>query len=261
MLISVCILAPQLPYSLFYCFIWSLLCLWCSAMLNVMIYSYQLPCLWLNQCRIPPVLSALMDLPKQSHLSSRTDIPPHSTWQACLSAFNLMTRSIYRMWQSLQTVQGVGGGGGGVGGWTSPALLQCHISWQLPFSVPCFSLVASRLPSPHQLCFSRRLFLLRFPERRLKTAAELPQCRQILATWAWGPAGLCPTRSDRWWRQKTEMKNILNFVHLEMRLRWRTCSAQSWMDVGCDCWHEGKNKCDETTEMYETNNALLWREI
>lgn len=28
---------------------------------------------------IPPVLSALMDLPKQSHLSSRTDIPPHST--------------------------------------------------------------------------------------------------------------------------------------------------------------------------------------
>lgn len=221
-------------------------------MLNVMIYSYQLiSCLWLNQCRIPPVLSALMDLPKQSHLSSRTDIPPHSTWQACLSAFNLMTRSIYRMWQSLQTVQGVGGGGGMV--WTSPALLQCHISWQLPFSVPCFSLVASRLPSPHQLCFSRRLFLLRFPERRLKTAAGAAAVSSDISNM--GLRASRPPPDPEWSLVKTENWNEkhpqLCALRNEAEMKNMFCPKLN----GCwfDCWHEEKTsvtrelKCERQT--------------
>lgn len=73
--------------------------------------SIYLPPLLPESMNPPPnIHSALMDLPKQSHLTSRADIPPHSTWQACRSTFTLMTKSIKRMWQSLQT------GYGGVGG-------------------------------------------------------------------------------------------------------------------------------------------------
>ena len=69
----------------------------CVVMLDVMRSSDQLlpEFGWINVNNPPPpVPGALMDLPKQSHLSSCTDLPPHSTWQACRSAFTLTTTSI-----------------------------------------------------------------------------------------------------------------------------------------------------------------------
>lgn len=134
------------------------------------------------------------------------------------------------------------------GGWTSPAPPQHHISWQLPFSVPCFALVASRLPSPHQLCFLAAFSCSGFQSADWRQRRELPQCRQRLATWAWGPAGLRPTLSDRWRRQKTEMKKILNFVQFKMRLRWRGCSAWRWIDADMMA-SRLKSWCDYRTEM------------
>lgn len=149
------------------------------------------------------------------------------------------------MWQSLQTDQSVSGLGEG---WTSPALPQRHISWQLPFSVPCFSLAARRLPSPHQLCF----FLPPFSCSGSQNAdwrrwRGLPLCRQVLAMWTWGPAGLRLTLSDTWRRQKTEMKkhpelcaelkmglrqNIRRvLLDAEWLLRWLLGSS---LESGCD---------------------------
>lgn len=70
---------------------------------------------------------------------------------------------------------------------TSPAPLQRHISWQLPFSALRFALVASRPPSPHQLCFLTAFSCSGFQSADWRQRRDLARCRHRLAIWPWEP--------------------------------------------------------------------------
>lgn len=116
----------------------------------------------------------------------------------------------------------------GVGGWTFLALPWNHISWQLPFSVLCLSLVASRLPSPHQLCFSHRLFLLRFPECVVETVEGAETVSPNISEL--GLRTSRPPLNQEWKKAKAENWNEKHPKLLGLTIRWRTCSPKFWME-------------------------------